>query len=696
MSKQISRRSFLKGMLSTAAGAAIAGMGVTALAEGPAPDAPGYVPGTYSATVRGMGDVTVTMTFSETEITDVVVDTSGETEGIGRGLGEGFMQQILERQNSEIDAVSGASLTSNAVREAAEQCIAQAKGVDLTATAAQAESNVSTDPKYWLGDAPVVTEDMIAETFDTELLVIGSGHSGLMCARKAAEKGVAVMVMEKLSEERWSPVGCDMAAVNADYYLEKGCTPIDPMEVLNEWQRRCMNRSNPYLIRQYVTRSGECANWIRKLAPQEELDEYSNYQSFPNGRISEAMTINGRTSFAGAISYRDFNNKLGGGENQPALKAIWKYSIEDAQNNGAQWLWGTAGVVLCQNENGDVTGAIGKREDGSYVKVNASKAVVLACGDFSGNGAMVYALMDEIRNLITTRHVDLTDTKALNGMSQDGYGIKMGLWAGGMMEAGPRAAMNFSVSGTAGGSLGIVGDYPQFGPDGKRFFNESIVQFGGHGCTQRMMLGGRYCAIADGKILDGMKLQGYEHNMSSNTCEREWSLVEEDIKNYKTGPEGFQVHGFTGYGMNTSTVYAAETLDELADILGYEGEAKQGLLDEIAHYNEMCAAGKDTDWGRDPLHMIPIDTPPFFGNSSVAQESPRVMGGMVQLSGLQTNNFQQVRRQKDDTLIKGLFATGNCCGDRYSVQYHTVMTGNTVGIACTLGMCLGEYIADNL
>ena len=71
------------------------------------------------------------------------------------------------------------------------------------------------------------------------------------------------------------------------------------------------------------------------------------------------------------------------------------------------------------------------------MKVTASKAVVLACGDFSGNGAMVYALMDEIRNLITTRHLEIDDTAKLNGMSQDGSGIKMGLWAGGMMEAGP-------------------------------------------------------------------------------------------------------------------------------------------------------------------------------------------------------------------------------------------------------------------
>lgn len=551
------------------------------------------------------------------------------------------------------------------------------------------------DKAHWLGDAPAIDDAKITETLDCDILIMGSGHSGLMCARKAAEMGKSVIIMEKMTEEAWAPIGCDMAAVNADYYLEQGCTPLDPAEVLNEWQRRTYNRSNPSIIKMFTERSGECANWIRALAPKEQLDEFSNYQGFPNGRVSDTITISGMTSFAGSISYRDFYNTLGGGENQPALKPIWDYSMQAAMNKGTKWLWGTEGVVLLQNAAGDVIGGIGKDFDDNYVKVTA-KATVLACGDFSGNGAMVYALMDEIRNLCVTKHIDVTDTSTLNGMSQNGSGIKMGLWAGGMMEPGPRAAMNFGVGGNVGASVGIVGNYPMFGPDGKRFFNESIIQFGGQGYTSRMQLGGRYCSVTDIKCLDNMKYQSYEHNMSSNTCEREWSLVEEDLRNYTTGPEGFQVHGFTGYGMGTSTVYAADTLEELADILGYEGEAKQGLLDEIAHYNEMCYAGKDTDWGRDKNLLMPIDKAPFFGNSSVPEHGERVAGGMVQLSGLLTDNNQQVRRQADDTLINGLYATGNCCGGRYSVQYHTLMTGNTVGFAATQGMVLGEYLSNNI
>ena len=109
MSKQISRRSFLKGAAVGAIGAATLGVG--ALAE----EAGIYTPGTYSATATGMGEVTVTMTFDANAITDVVVSTENETDGIGKPLGPDFAAQILAAQGAEIDVVSGASVTSGAV-----------------------------------------------------------------------------------------------------------------------------------------------------------------------------------------------------------------------------------------------------------------------------------------------------------------------------------------------------------------------------------------------------------------------------------------------------------------------------------------------------------------------------------------------------------------------------------------------------
>ena len=119
--KDISRREFLKSMAATAAGAAAAGM-FPALTAG-AEEAAKYTPGTYTATAAGMeSDVTVTMTFDETSITDVIVDVSGETEGVGAAIGDTMAEQILAAQSIDVDSVSGASVSRNAVNGRGTGC----------------------------------------------------------------------------------------------------------------------------------------------------------------------------------------------------------------------------------------------------------------------------------------------------------------------------------------------------------------------------------------------------------------------------------------------------------------------------------------------------------------------------------------------------------------------------------------------
>ena len=603
---------------------------------------------------------------------------------------------------AQTEAATAAAQTeaATAAETAAAETAAPGAASEGGDFAAQYGSNFN-----WLGEAPVIADSEIVETYDCDILVIGSGNSGLPCARKAAELGKKVIVMERLGEEVWAPLGCDVGTVNSQLFKDlcDGDT-IDEIAVYNEWMRRTYGRSNQHFAYQFATRSGEAADYLRAVAPQDELDEYSVCYNFPRGRFYDGqnhyeVNPSGYTSFPGTVSYRDFNNKLGGGENQPAWKAILLYSVEEAKKNGAEWLWGTSAVVLCQNADGDVTGAIGQDADGKYIKVNAA-ATVCAAGDFSGNGEMVLGLMDEVRELAEASNIELNPDN-FRGMGQNGMGHKLMLWAGAVMEPGPRAAMNFG-NGAGAPSLAAFGNYPVFGSDGKRFYNDAMLQFGGQGFFARRPAGDHLCTIMDSNWNENMARMGYEHNVSSCTCEREWNLVIESMKEgvdayhadpAKAGPEGFDTYSFTGFGLNKGAhLFVADTLEELADYLGYEGEAKQGLLDEIAHYNEMCAAGRDTDFGRDASLMIPIEKGPFFGVSTVTNKG-RVMSGMVQMSGVLVTDHNEVRR-KDDSLIKGLYAVGNDCGGRYAVQYHTLMAGNSVGSAITQGYCLGEYLGN--
>ena len=88
-----------------------------------------FTPGTYEASARGIdSDVKVTMSFDETRISDVKVDVSGETPDIGGKIGDQMADAILTAQSAEVDGVTGATVTSGAVKVAAADCISQASG----------------------------------------------------------------------------------------------------------------------------------------------------------------------------------------------------------------------------------------------------------------------------------------------------------------------------------------------------------------------------------------------------------------------------------------------------------------------------------------------------------------------------------------------------------------------------------------
>ena len=139
---KISRKGFLK----IAAAAAMSGVTASALLpatlQAPPPPLPpvqqaATPPGTYTGTAEGISStVKVTMTFSDSAVTDVVVDTSGETASYGAAAAEELKNQLLNVGSDEIDGVSGSTITSDAVKKAAKSCFAQAKG-EATVTSVQ-------------------------------------------------------------------------------------------------------------------------------------------------------------------------------------------------------------------------------------------------------------------------------------------------------------------------------------------------------------------------------------------------------------------------------------------------------------------------------------------------------------------------------------------------------------------------------
>ena len=228
--KEITRRSFLKGALAGTATAAVAGVvgmpAASALAEGV------YTPGTYTATAKGINTVTATMTFSADAITDVVLDVSGETPGFGKDIGEALADALIKAQGAEIDVVSGSTITSKAVMEAANKCIKQAKGEIPVEVVDKKEA--ADGPADWLGEAPEVTD--VAETWNTDFLIVGAGNGGMAAAAYAASKGYDFRVIEKAATmartRHW------YGAIDSEDAAALGEPPVDRARLRRELKDR--------------------------------------------------------------------------------------------------------------------------------------------------------------------------------------------------------------------------------------------------------------------------------------------------------------------------------------------------------------------------------------------------------------------------------------------------------------------------
>lgn len=244
---KISRKGFLK----IAAAAAMSGVTAGALAacnsasSSTASGAAGqYIPGTYEGTAEGISStVKVTMTFSDSAVTDVVVDTSGETASFGAAAADELREQLMAAGSAEIDGVSGSTITSDAVMKAAKSCYAQAKG-EAVVSSVQLPTGDAND---WLGKEPDIDETAITETVDTDILIVGAGNGGMFAAAYAAANGLNFRVIEQnanVQDTRHWYGAIDSAAAK-----EAGEKPADRAKLLSEISRYASGKCDQRVVK---------------------------------------------------------------------------------------------------------------------------------------------------------------------------------------------------------------------------------------------------------------------------------------------------------------------------------------------------------------------------------------------------------------------------------------------------------------
>ncbi len=644
----LSRRDFLKGSVAGAAALTLAGLGLGTTAR-----AALYTPGTYSATATGINTVLVTMTFSEDAITDVVLDVSGETESIGQAAAETLRQALMDKQGAEIDAVSGATLTSNAVMEAAAKCIAQAKGEIPVEVIGGAEAE-DAGPADWLGTAPEIAESDIAETVETDFLVVGAGNGGLAAAAYATSKGYNVLVIEKNTTHArrrgW------YGACDSEDMLAAGEAPMDRAAMRRELKKFSSGKTNLKTFQTWFNESADMHKFIKecyaKYDPEAILDVTAGDEShWPNPE---------KTGYFFPAEEHYWRSKLD-------RLDMFQQLIEEGGN---QILFSTPMVKLEQNEAGRVTGVIAKKEDGSYLRVNAKNGVLLATGGYPRNAAMMEAL-DPLGTAVTTYD---------NSQPGDtGDGIKAAKWIGAAMQAEP-APMLFDRGIIAPGiDAGFV-----VTSTGDKVFPATEGQFNiGTQPFLKVNRKGERFACESGTY-DQMSYASYYQpgHVYASIFDDNWR---EDVQVFHT--IGCSAQTRNGIEMaekmyddqvEKGNAFIADTLEELADKLGFAGEAKETFLATVARYNELAEKGEDEDFGKLPWHLSKIEKAPFRG----------FWMGACLLTTEQGILINEKAQAVDDSSepIEGLFVTGDCSGGFFVNNYPCLMAGIAMGRTMTFAI----------
>lgn len=494
------------------------------------------------------------------------------------------------------------------------------------AVAAEEEVTTATNiPSFLIPPEPITDFD---ETYDFEVVVVGAGVSGMAAALSAAEAGANIACVQKGPSA--SSQGNMAASVDLNQTSEAG-----KQALISYLIKLADHRSNRALIEAWANNSYEALSWFKEAASAGGIEVNDD-----EPQADRVLDINGYQVYLHANTYFG----IGHGE---VVRAI----APGAEAVGVQFFYDCPAVQLATDETGRVTGVICEQEE-KYVLFNASKGVILATGDYQCDPEMVAYYCPDIKEFPPCQ------------VNKTGDGHKMGVWAGGEIEPTTHTKMIHDARVGRVDTPHLLVNYK-----GKRFMCEGPMQGYLNNYVRDFIhqegdvVAGNLYTIVDAKWQDQIA---------------EWKEIDPEID-----------------ASNCKWIYEGETIEEALAAMAADTESGAYTLDSAAvlatvdRYNELCAAGSDDDFGKNPVFMRAIDTPPFM---VIPHEFG--MGLSAIIGGLLINEDNQVLAADVHTPIEGLYAVGNVSGCFYGgVDYPMDVLGLSIGRSITGGYLAGKHVA---
>ena len=681
--KKISRKGFLK----VAAAAAMSGVTASALAACNAGSSSStaastgeaiYTPGTYTGTATGIGEVKVTMTFSETAITDVVIDASNETESIGGVAAPTLKDALMAAQSTEIDNISGATITTNAVKKAAASCIEQAMGVHT----AGGDTAASSSDEDWLGTEPEIDESKVAKTVDVDVAVVGCGIAGVAACRSGAEDGGLVAAFEKADGPQCR--SGEYAVINGKVQAKWGrdtWTREQIDDIIDSHMVESTYRCKRSIMSKWAHNIGETFDWWVEANP----DLY--YAETTRSAIPDESADNFIIPiFYPLPEHYDWKQERfpcypTSVEFKPDQHVTVEANMQKAIDTGnVQTFYGCFVEKLIM-DNGRCVGLYARdAATGEYIKCNASKGVILSTGDYSQNTKMLKHFCPEvIENNIQCL---FTNVDVEGNFTNQGDGIQLGMWAGAQVQQSHAPMIHHMGGGADLAGVGVMGNagFLNLDLNGKRFMNEDLP---GQQLENQIELqkNRESWQIFDSNWPQQLPYMPAAHGgacyYEDYASEAEGPKNNTTYRNYKSP---YQLEAAVADGRAVK----ADTLEELvAKIYPDDTAAQQTALDSIQRYNELAKAGYDEDFHKPASRMWAVENGPFYADKFTTALLLVCIGGLESDENCHTFDA-------DRNVIPGLYVAGNVQGNRFATEYPIGLKGVSHSMAMYYGYVAGK------
>ena len=568
------------------------------------------VSGEFTGTAKGMGgDVTVTLTLTDGKITGCTAEGKDETPGIGTMALEQLPGAIAESGSIAVDGVATATITSDAIKEAAAAALAAAGlNADDYKTEVKADTTKAED-----------------STIDADIAIVGAGGAGMTAAITAAAEGKSVVILESQPM-----VGGN--SVRATGGMNAGKTVYQDENEFGESagvEKTLKTAAEKYADNETITALAKTVSeqWAAYQANPTgyfdsvelmELDTMIGGKGINDPALVETLCSNSAdaidwlgeqgitlnsVSSAGGASVKRIHRPV---NEEGKVVSVGAYMVplleEDCQKAGVQMMLNTTATEILTDDNGAAVGIKATGASGETITINA-KAVILTSGGFGANMDMVVEYKPELKGFMTT-----------NAPGILGQGIKMAQAIGADTVDMDQIQIHPTVQYDSASLIteGLRGDGAVLiNSEGKRFIDE----------------------VSTRDVVSAAEI--------AQPGSYSWLIIDQKMVDDSSVIQGYIKKGYT---------FEGKTYEELAEQIGVDGAA---LAETMNTWNGYVEAKNDPDFGRTSF-ADKLDTAPYYAIKVTA-------GVHHTMGGLKINTNTEVLNENGE-IIPGLFAAGEVTG----------------------------------